>query len=246
MDLDDHWRNALDGTVFSAGGLFRVSVSPDTPFTRFDAARRLARDRRVLHVGCVDHLVLLDPKIASGTWMHEVLCSIAQTCGGIDVNAEGIAELRRRGYENLWVGDPAFSPEAELLAGPWDMLFLGEMLEHVDSPVEYLTKLRTTWEGKCRSIIVTVPNALSWSTIRSAIRSGGEVINTDHRYWFTPYTIAKVASRAGLEVMQLFLCEAFPVNDKAGILSRAKQRALANVLRRRPIFRSIIVAELSI
>lgn len=243
MQLDQHWRNALSGASFSAGDTFPIRSPRGEPLTRFDAARLLVANKTVLHVGCVDHLPLIDQKIAAGTWMHDVLSKAASRCGGVDVNAAGIEDMRRRGYADLWVEDVS-EPDA-LADTEWDVLFLGEMLEHVDDPVAFLHRLHSAWKGRSGQVAVTVPNAFCWSSLRGAIANGSELINTDHRYAFTPYTIAKVATQAGFSVDQLFLCEAFAFTAGNGLLSSAKQRLLRAALDRRPIFRSVIVATLS-
>lgn len=37
-----------------------------------------------------------------------------------------------------------------------------------------------------------------------AYRNGIELINTDHKYWFTPFTIGKVLLQAGIKPIELF------------------------------------------
>lgn len=243
MQLDQHWRNALSGDSFSAGDSFQIRAGSADPVTRIDAARLLAANKTVLHIGCVDHLPLIDQKIADGTWMHEILCKTAVRCGGVDINAEGIEAMRLRGYGDLWVED-ASAPNA--LAGTeWDLLFLGEMLEHVDNPVSFLAGLRETWQGRSKQVAITVPNSLCWSSVRAALSSGTEVINTDHRYGFTPYTIAKVATQAGFVVDELYMCDSSDAPAGLDRLRTAKLRLLTAALQRRPIFRPVIVASLS-
>ena len=242
MHLDESWTSSLDDDDFSAARSFPITNGSRRVATRFDLAREIAVGRSVLHVGCVDHLPLIDDKIADGTWMHEVLHRSADRCGGIDVNAEGIEHLRSRGYGDLYVGDVTRPPQ-ELLDGGWDVLFLGEILEHTDDPIGFLRGIREAWSGRVEQVVVTVPNAFAWSTLRAALGSR-EYINTDHRFWFTPYTMAKVAVRAGYAVDDLTVCEAFPENPRAGIRSRIRQKALNFALARRPIFQTSVVAQL--
>jgi len=243
MKLDETWASSLDDDDFSAARAFAVTSDRRRVPTRFDLARELTAGQSVLHVGCVDHLPLIDDKIAAGTWMHEVLTRSAARCGGIDVNAEGIEQLRERGYGDLYVGDVS-NPSDELLADGWGLLFLGEILEHTDDPIGFLRGIRESWGTSVDRVIVTVPNALAWSTLRGATHSV-EVINTDHRFWFTPFTMAKVATRAGFRVEALHMCEAFPENPAAGKASLVRQKALNAVLARRPIFQSCVVVELA-
>lgn len=242
MKLNEMWRRSLDGEDFSAGRAFHISPDSSKVLTRFDLAKAIVPGRSVLHVGCVDHLPLLDQKVANGTWMHQVLVDNATRCGGIDVNEEGIEELTRRGFPSLTVGDVT-TPSQELLDEGWDLLFLGEILEHTDDPIGFLRGIREAWGPAVSTVVVTVPNAFSWSTLRATLR-GNEIINTDHRYWFTPYTAAKVATRAGFEVEEIHMCEAFPENPAAGRASMVRQKSLNAMLARRPIFQSSVVAVL--
>ena len=48
----------------------------------------------------VDHLPLVDKKIANGTWMHKMLDDKATRCLGIDINAEGIDYIKKPGYKD--------------------------------------------------------------------------------------------------------------------------------------------------
>lgn len=242
MKLDDQWVSALRGETFSSGQSFLVRSEGARVPTRFDLARELAVGRSVLHVGCVDHVPLLDEKLAAGTWMHDVLAGAATRLGGIDVNAEGIELLRERGYADLHVGDVS-RPSPELAKDHWDVLFLGEMLEHHDDPVGFLSRIRERW-SHVGNVVVTVPNAFAWSTLRRTLRSE-ELINTDHRFWFTPFTIAKVAVRAGFSVDELHMCESSAPQAGAPLPGRVKQGVLRFALARRPIYRSCIVVVLS-
>lgn len=60
-----------------------------------------------------------------------------------------------------------------------------------------MTAINQNYAEKIDRIVITVPNAFSWTNIKMALK-GRECINTDHRYWFSPYTISKIAYNAGL------------------------------------------------
>ncbi|MGI9578069.1 MAG: hypothetical protein ACR2OH_07730 [Microthrixaceae bacterium] len=242
MRLDSEWDKYLSGEDFSSSHAFPIPAEHRRPLTRFEVGSAIAAGRAVLHVGCVDHMPLIEDKIAAGTWMHEVLSDAAGRCGGVDINADGIDHMRSMGYDDLHVGN-VDAPERELLESGWEVLFLGEMLEHTDDPIGFLASVRNAWAGSAESVVVTVPNAFSWSTLRPTLRST-EVINTDHRFWFTPYTAAKVAVRAGFKVDSIHLCESFPETHDVGVASRIRQRVLREVLSRRPIYQSSVVLEL--
>ncbi|MDD9942608.1 MAG: methyltransferase domain-containing protein [Myxococcales bacterium] len=158
--------------------------------------------KRVIHVGCVDHLPLIEQKRAQGQWLHARLCAAAQRCTGIDINAEGIRHLKSLGYQDVHACSLLGNDVPDLSEERWDTMVLGEMIEHTDDPVAFLTNLAEAYRGAVESVILTTPNAFSLQNMGNAVR-GVEVINSDHRYWFTPYTLAKVLQRAGLEPKEL-------------------------------------------
>lgn len=187
----------LRGAEFRSSYRFSLSCSDQTA-TRFDYILQRVAGKSVLHVGCADHAELLEKKMRDGTWLHGCITGVAARCLGVDVNEHAVAELNTRyGCDNVAVLD-MFSQD-ERLAGWWDYIVLGEVLEHMDDPVGFLRRLRETYAGRAGAVIITVPNAFFYKNFKLALR-GQEVINTDHRYWFTPYTLAKVLTVAGFEV----------------------------------------------
>lgn len=160
-----------------------------------------------MHVGCVDHSVeLIVRESARGTWLHGVLSRVAQQCVGIDINEEGILYLKKTlDVEDVFCCD--LTSEALPLADDqtFDYLLLGEILEHVDNPVDFLTALRKKhFSQGVRRMIVTVPNALRERNHKYA-ENDQERINSDHRYWFSPFSIAKVLTVAGYEIDDIYL-----------------------------------------
>jgi hypothetical protein len=73
------------------------------------------------------------------------------------------------------------------------------------------------------------------------VRSHKELINSDHRYWFTPYTLAKVVTRAGFTSLRLGFVENGVPRSRGGIRRALKQR----LLRMHPALREVLVMEAS-
>ena len=72
-----------------------------------------------------------------------------------------------------------------------------------------------TKSGYSGKYVITVPNALCF-TRKAVFMNGFERINTDHRYWFTPYTIAKVMYEAGIMPEECCFVSYAPVNSSKG------------------------------
>jgi hypothetical protein len=247
MRFDSDASQHLAGERFSSG--LRVSIAEYERSLpgRIQYLVERAAGRRVIHVGCVDHVPLIQEKIRNGTWLHGRLCESAERCLGLDISPTGIAYLQTElGYGDVVCGDLLNDDIAAIREDQWDVLVMGEILEHVDDPVAFLSAIRERCASHVRSVVITVPNATAWDNIVSAFRNQ-EFINSDHRYWFTPYTSDKVACRAGMRVVDFRFCETDGVPPRRWI--GEVRRALS--LRRRltatvPALRSTLVMELSL
>ncbi|ARN72641.1 class I SAM-dependent methyltransferase [Oceanicoccus sagamiensis] len=197
----------LKGEKFDDYQSFDLSTS-SAVYSRLSNIEKLAKGKRVLHIGCCDHLPFIDQKLSQGEWVHEIITRVAEKCLGIDINQASVNYVRDSlKYDNVEYGDILSQKIKGIINDEWDMAILGEILEHVDNPVEFLSAIRTTYSDHIKKIIVTVPNAFSYRNSVN-IAKGVERINTDHRYWFSPYTLAKILCKSGLEVEEIVYADA--------------------------------------
>ncbi|WP_369601988.1 methyltransferase domain-containing protein [Hahella sp. SMD15-11] len=199
-----HIEDYLRGKRFS-DGVSVVYKKTGSVVSRIEYLSAMVNGKAVIHVGCVDHLPLLNKKIDSGTWLHSKLCERASRCVGLDINRDGVEELRRLGYDDVYHFDILSDIDLIEHEGGWDYCILGEMIEHVDNPVLFLSNMRQKMLGRVRGLIVTTPNAFRKDNFLFALRSR-EVINSDHRYWFTPYTLSKILALSGFKVNRIDFC----------------------------------------
>jgi hypothetical protein len=201
----------LEGERFSETLVVRIADRRRPRQDRLSLLEDMARDRRVVHIGCVDHLEVLEEKMASGTWLHGRLLAASRKCVGIDIDAGAIDRLRELGIPDVVAADVTEALPREVADEGWDLVVLGEVLEHVDDPIGFLRSIRLGFASRATEIVVTVPNALSTVNAIWMIR-GRESINSDHRFWFTPYTLAKVFTRAGIAPVSFAICPSYPTN----------------------------------
>jgi len=187
----------IAGDEFSAS-LHAPLVGENTRLKRLEFLEEIARGKQVLHIGFTDHLEAIDHKVKHDLWLHSRLARAATRCVGIDINAEAVAYCRDKlGVADIFVHDAiADAPLPEIAGTHWDVAILGEILEHVPNPVDFLQSLRAKYGASIGRLVVTVPNAFFLENFLSA-RKNIEFINTDHRYWFSPFTLGKVAHDAG-------------------------------------------------
>jgi len=100
------------------------------------------------------------------------------------------------GYNNVIHADILGDMIPEIKSKKWDYVVFGELIEHLDNPVDFLGKFRTSYGNNVDRFIITVPSIYCKAQITNMLRYK-EVINSDHRFWFTPYTISRVLVAAG-------------------------------------------------
>ncbi len=202
--------------------------------SRVELLERLAHGRNVIHVGCVDHDAgTIEDKLRSGKWLHHRLMRRATRCHGVDINAEGIHYMHEYlGIDDVEVINIAEQDSAAILGARWDAMLIPEVLEHIGNPVQFLQSVRNRYAAVVDELIVTVPNAFAVENFRGVL-SGIERINTDHRFWFTPYTLAKVMADAGFAPEGFYMCtrnSGFPGMGFTGWLRRKRPLSRASIV----------------
>jgi hypothetical protein len=219
MKLDAHTLDYLNGKKFASSLAMPIPYREDIP-KRVAFLKEFLKDKKVIHLGCLDHLPLIDSKIAGGQWLHKELTAVASKCIGIDIDQEAFQHVSsKHGFNNILLGDFTTQKFPEIASESWDYAVLGELLEHIDNPVSFLSSIQKNYSGSLGRIIITVPNAWTQNTMRKATRSI-EVINTDHRYWFTPYTISKVIIQAGMTVEDIYFANRIPLTTTQLIIRK--------------------------
>lgn len=189
---------------------------------RTELVSSLTQGSSVLHFGCCDHMALIAEKMRAGTWFHDTIAACADRAIGVDIDEEALdfcARARPKAefvnWNVLHGGVPDLIAEAS-----WDWCLLPETLEHLGDPVSFLSALRERLSEHCRYLLCTVPNATLLGNFVSAAR-GREVINSDHRHWYTPATILKVLGDAGFGDFEM---AALRYGRKPGLKGVVKRR----------------------
>lgn len=205
MKIDKDIKPYLSGAQFS--NLREIHFSKkEIIHYRVPFLVELTKGKKVLHVGCCDHIQIIDEKIAANSYLHKLLTDNCEKCIGIDIDQEGIDFLKTRGFNNIINYDLINQTHPDVDGAEWDYIVLGEVLEHVDNPVLFLSSIKKKFGGKAKQIIVTVPFALTAFNFHY-IRKGIEKINTDHRFWFTPYTLSKVLTVSGFDMDAVYFVD---------------------------------------
>lgn len=158
--------------------------------------------KTVLHVGCVD-AGLTEERLNRGELLHQRLGAVAQELWGTDVDVRGVRLLLEHGIDRVLPIDLAagLSSTSELSAITFDVVVLGEVLEHLVNPGTMLAALRVLMRPGRTRLIVSVPNAFSLTSLASIARRT-ETVHPDHNFYFSRTTLRTLLAKCGLRVLE--------------------------------------------
>lgn len=191
--------------------------------SRIELLLQLSRGKRVLHIGCADHLPLINQKMEQGKWLHALLRNVADECTGIDINAEAVEFMSDTlKIPDIYHVDITNGLPEKLRERKWDLVIMGEILEHIDNPVHFLQQLKTHLQQHASQLVITVPNSFN-RLIMNDININTEDINSDHMYHFTPYTLARVVYKSGFATFELLFADRVALPFLQKISNRLKK-----------------------
>lgn len=179
----------------------------------------LARDKRVLDVGVVEHRLESHHR---HRWLHALLVDAAATCTGVDVLEPEVAVLREKGFD-VRVCDLT----RDRLDETFELVVIGEVIEHVTDPGSLLTNAAAMLEPGGR-LVFTTPNPYALHRAwRGLCNRPAE--SADHVLLLAPTHVAELAERCGLELATWRGVRVRPTNTRRGQV-QAAVRALATRL----------------
>jgi len=165
MKLSEKDYEFLRGDKFSS--LYDLKMEDNLLYSRIEQIIRIVSGRSVLHIGCCDHVPLIEKKMQQNLWLHGLLEKECKTVLGVDINEESVKFVNEKqlAHEKVYCADVTSDdfckkvPKKNL-----EYVFLGEIVEHLDNPVSFLSDLKKNMEkyGFSGQYIITVPNAISF------------------------------------------------------------------------------------
>jgi hypothetical protein len=223
MRFDEEILKYLKGEKFSNSLKVELGAEKHVAKTRESVITDLIKDRNVIHIGCSDHVPLIVEKIALNRWLHKLITENSKNCLGIDINKESIDFLvKELGYKNVIYGNIITDTIGEIFEKEWDYAVFGEIIEHLDNPVDFLRSFREKYHKNISDFIITVPNIYCKISLNNMFNYN-ETINSDHRFWFTPYTISKVLVSAGYKPEKINYANLLPLNNPELVSRKIRQ-----------------------
>lgn len=175
--------------------IYREQVDPDAPNNPHSIAiRMVGSGHRVLEVGCsVGHVT-------------EHLVAAGNTVVGIEIDPDA-AEASRRWTADTHVLDLDVTRASEHLAGPFDVIVLGDVLEHLRDPSDTLRDLVTLLADDGR-LVISLPH-VGFIDVRLMLLEGRwdyqdtGLLDRTHLRWFTRDTIRELLDDVGFRASRV-------------------------------------------
>lgn len=183
-----------------------------TPLERLKLARPVDRIEfiahacagcRVLDLGAMDETAWA-AKRGRGTWLHEEISFSALAVDGVDNSVLVPEEALRTGPNatirrgditkpDLLVATPAAAP---------DVVVVGELIEHLENPLQFLKCLAAIERLAGRTLILSTPNATALHNVLIGLIQR-ESTHRDHLCIFSYKTLASLCARAGFHAWEI-------------------------------------------
>jgi len=150
-----------------------------------------ADGKSVLHIGCSD-MPFTEYKIKRETLLHQRIAKVTNDLTGVDLSHAGIQLMRDAGIPQVYSVD-AETDLFNILEKKYDVVIVGEVLEHVLNPGMFLNSIRSVCHKQSIVLITTPNNAPLKRLPRLIFRN--EVVHPDHLYYFSYSTLSALFNK---------------------------------------------------
>jgi len=162
---------------------------------KFDKVIQLCEDKKVLDVGCVGQ----DKSYQSELWLHARIKKVSRDLIGSDIDVEGAKVLNSKGFI-VFTPDELNAQRDEM---KFDVIVMGDVIEHVDNPVEFLN-FYSQFLTENGTMLICTPNVLGARYSLQVLFFGNSGTNPEHTFGFEPYTILELFSRSKVEPVSFY------------------------------------------
>ncbi|MGA2552256.1 MAG: class I SAM-dependent methyltransferase [Burkholderiaceae bacterium] len=169
------------------------------PIDRIQYIVRQCTGLRVLDLGAMDETAFL-AKRGKGLWLHEEIAKRAARVDGIDGSVLVPKEGLTTGPDSMiHHGDIMdLDPILGALRDVPEIIVAGELIEHLDNPLQFLKSVAANSKLKGKILIVSTPNATALHNCLIGL-GARESTHHDHLCLFSYKTLNTLCTRAGFE-----------------------------------------------
>jgi 2-polyprenyl-3-methyl-5-hydroxy-6-metoxy-1,4-benzoquinol methylase len=172
-------------------------------FNKEDLIKSFCINKDVLDVGCVGQ----DVDYNNPNWIHNQVKEVSNSLIGVDIDLEGINNIRKMGYE-------VYHYNEMKIENKFDVILILDVIEHVNNPIEFL-KDYTKFLKEDGKIIITTPNSNRAINFVNIFFKNDYSLNYEHTFWFCPKTFLEVVDRVDvLEASEFYWLKHYNKNQK--------------------------------
>jgi ubiquinone/menaquinone biosynthesis C-methylase UbiE len=164
---------------------------------RKDEIIRLSTDKKVLHLGFIQHSHLWEIKIKQDDWLHSKLHDVASKLVGVDYLTDEVNEIKEQYCYDVYSADVMYLDDL-ILSEKFDVIICGELIEHIENPGLMLDGIKRFMHEKS-ILIITTPNP--WRKLWIHNMSSGIMedkwLNKEHVSWYSFQTLKQLLQRKG-------------------------------------------------
>jgi len=177
---------------------------PYTPVIfKDDRIVELCRGKKVLHLGATDAPFHVE-RSKKKTLLHQRIEEVAKSLIGLDYDRKAISYLNSVGIDNIFFGDLIKGEYSPKISGKYDVIVMGDVIEHLDSPGTALENIKAFFKDNTR-LVITCPNMHCIHTYRT-FYTGREDVHPDHMYWPSYTTMKTMIERRGYIITRFNYC----------------------------------------
>lgn len=157
------------------------------------------KSKSVLDIGAIEHGY--DNMHKHNSLFFKIEKS-AKRVTGLDIIEKDVELMKKDGYDFICMD----ATSNEYLGKKFDIVNIGDVIEHVDNPVALL-KFAKRHLNKNGEILVTTPNPYYIETLFNMLKNDNQICNFEHISWLMPCFGLEIARRAGLKMSEYYLAE---------------------------------------
>jgi SAM-dependent methyltransferase len=163
---------------------------------RIDEILNFCKDKKVLHLGFVQHSPKYKSQIKNGTWLHAHIAEVASEIVGVDILEEAVIDLSENHNYKGVVGNVEQLEKVDL-NDTFDVVVAGELIEHLENPGLFLQGVKR-FLSPSSFLLITTPNAFGKVYQQNYDRSSEHNwVNEEHVMWFSHFTLKRLLERSG-------------------------------------------------
>lgn len=162
---------------------------------RKDEILKYCENKKVLHLGFIQHTNLWRQKLLENDWLHKKLLDVSSRVVGIDYLKDEVDIIKKELNIECYYGDATKLNELDLNE-VFDVIVCGELIEHIDNPGLMLDGLKRFMHEDSK-LILTTPNPWRDLWVHYIFTNNNEEnwLNNEHVCWYSYQTLKQLLQR---------------------------------------------------